>query len=195
MHNRFCVILFALLGLGCQAPPARHVATLSDYPPAVHEAARRENAAAVTLVDGGQLDAAETHLLKAIAADAGFAAAHNNLGHVYFHQSRLVLAVREFHRAAELLPAHPEPRNNLGLVYEAAGKLDEAVDCYQQAWKLDSVRAEYLGNLARARVRRGDPAGEVLPLLTRIAQTDPRRDWAKWAQEMIAKRPVNAPAP
>ena len=50
----------------------------------------------------------------------------------------------------KLMPNQPEPLNNLGLVFEATGKLDEATDSYTKAVTLEPDNVQALGNLARA---------------------------------------------
>src|SRR5206468_4004250 len=108
------------------------------------------------LLDNGDFQAAETELKAALSADITCRPAHNNLGKVYFHQNKLYLAAWEFQYAMKLMPNQPEPPDNLGLVFEIAGKLDDAADSYARAVALEPENVHALGNLARAHVRRGD---------------------------------------
>ena len=75
---------------------------------------------------------------------------------------------------------------NLGLVYEKAHQLDQAVEWYQKAIEMDPDAPEILGNLARARLRRGDSDHELKKLLEGLAVKDPRPEWSRWAEEQAA---------
>ncbi len=105
---------------------------------------------AMELIEQSKWPQAEALLQKAIEADVMFGQAHNNLGSVYVHENNLYQAAWEFQYAAKLMPYQPEPRSNLGLVMEEAGKLDEAVDSYDQAIKIDPDNPQFVGNAARA---------------------------------------------
>jgi Flp pilus assembly protein TadD len=128
---------------------------------------------------------AEALLQKAIEADVMFGQAHNNLGTVYVHENNLYQAAWEFQYAAKLMPYQPEPRSNMGLVLEEAGKLDEAVDSYDEALKIDPDNPQIVGNSARARVRRGDKDARVRELLGKVISADDRPDWVQWAREKL----------
>lgn len=76
---------------------------------------------------------AEELLRQALTADLFFGPAHNNLGVVYLGQQKLYEAAGEFEWAKKLMPGHPDPRVNLGLVMEAAGRTAEAMASYEAA--------------------------------------------------------------
>jgi Tfp pilus assembly protein PilF len=76
---------------------------------------------------------AEEMLRQALTADLFHGPAHNNLGVVYLGQQKLYEAAGEFEWAKKLMPGHPDPRVNLGLVMEAAGRNDEAMASYEAA--------------------------------------------------------------
>lgn len=126
---------------------------------------------------------AEQHFRAALDADIMYGPAHNNLGRVYFLQERFYEAAWEFQYAAQLMPHRPIPRNNLGLVFEATGQLDEAEEHYALALASEPDNPEFLGNLARAKVRRGERSAELLGLLQQIVMKDHRPEWRRWAQE------------
>jgi Tfp pilus assembly protein PilF len=147
------------------------------------EEALRRNAEALGKMDLGDLEQAERLFKEGIAADANCGPVHNNLGGLYFRQNKLYLAALEFQCAFNLMPNQSEPANNLGLVYEKAHQLDQAVEWYEKAIERDADTPEILGNLARARLRRGDGDSELKKLLERLAIKDPRPEWSKWAEE------------
>jgi Flp pilus assembly protein TadD len=136
-------------------------------------------------MDQGNYPAAETELKAALAADVMHGPAHNNLGKVYYHDKKLYLAAWEFQYAAKLMPNVPEPRNNLGLVFESAGKLDDAIGSYDEARQMEPDNVQILGNLARARVRRGDNDESTRELLRQLVLRETRPDWANWARERL----------
>ena len=85
--------------------------------------------------------------------------------------------------AADLFfgPAH----NNLGLVFEAVGKLDDAAKWYEAALELEPDTPEIIGNLARLYVRRDPRDPRTRELLEDIILKDTRPDWSSWARERL----------
>jgi hypothetical protein len=138
-------------------------------------------------VRGGKCDfaKAEERLQHALAADVRFGPAHHSLGVLYFWQNKLYLAAWEFEYAARLMPDRFEPLNNLGLVYESVGKLDQAKMYYCLAREKAQCSAEVIGNLARVSLRSGQSANAIRPLLEDVLATDPRPEWRRWAGETL----------
>lgn len=195
MRTALCVMLL-LVTVGCSSkkPPAGpNYQTVGRDPRRDTETARAENARAVELMDKGEWSKAEDALKRALAADVMFGPAHNNLGKIYYRQNKLYLAAWEFEYAAKLMPHQAEPKNNIGLVYEAAGKWNEAVDHYDQALSIEPENPELIGNAARARIRRGDTGPEVRQLLQKLVMIDTRPQWVSWAKRrlvMIPESPI-----
>lgn len=190
----FPLIALAGLGLvgGCasnKSPAAHDYKTRVDDPRRDSDVARDDNAKAADLIDSGNYPGAEKLLRDALTADIGYGPAHNNLGKVYYRQKRLYLAAWEFEYATKLMPNQPEPRNNLGLVFESVGKLDDAVKYYGQAMGLEPDNGQFIGNLARARVRRGDGGEPVRDLLDKLVLRDDRPEWVAWARRRLALMP------
>jgi Flp pilus assembly protein TadD len=191
----------ALFAAGCRSagPTAgSDYVTIAEDPRRDTQAARLRNARAARLIEEGKLDEAEKHLRAALAADLFFGPAHNNLGTVYFRQEKHYLAAWEFQYAAKLMPNKAEPRSNLGLVFEAVGRLDEAADWYEKAIALEPENVQIAGNLARAYVRLNRKDDRTRQLLKDIALKDTRPRWRAWAQERllaIGASPAPAGAP
>lgn len=160
--------------------------TIDSSPYHDTDRARRQNDDAITMIEKGKLDRAEKLLQEALIADVTFAPAHNNLGQLYFLQGKMYLAAWEFEYARELMEDRPEPHNNLGLVYESVGRLDQAIEMFSGAYALDSENPVYIGNLARARLRRGDRDEETAHLLDELRIYDTRPDWLAWAHYELA---------
>ncbi len=68
-------------------------------------------------------------------------------------QKKLYLAAWEFQYASTLMPNRAEPRNNLGVVFESVGKLDDAAEWYEAALQIEPDTPEVISNLARVYVR------------------------------------------
>jgi Flp pilus assembly protein TadD len=197
-----CVFVGALLA-GCAAQSSRAPAKPAGYqtaaPDPLHdtELARAEHARAVGLMDKGDYDGAEAALKAALTADVMFGPAHNNLGKVYFHKGELYLAAREFDYAMKLMPNQPEPANNLGMVFETRGRLDDAVSSYGKAAALEPDNVQILGNWARARamrVRRGERDPDLVALLNKLVARETRPDWLAWEQRELLRLSSQPPA-
>lgn len=187
------VILIALAVQGCASDdrsassisPAKYSATDVDQRDTA--LARKENLLGLNLLQLEKYPDAETHLQKALTADILYGPAHNNLGTLYFRQAKFYLAATEFQYAGKLMPRQPEPRNNLGLVFEATGKMNDAIAFYDKAAALDPENPEFVGNSARARFRRGDQSEEFREMLARLVATDSREEWVDWARQTLKK--------
>jgi Flp pilus assembly protein TadD len=192
-RNTFGLATVLLLGTACipgcssaARPHADGYQTVARDPRRDAEFARRENARAVALMDKAD-DSAEAALKSALDADIMCGPAHNNLGTLYYRQHKLYLAAWEFQYATKLMPDQSEPPNNLGMVFEAVGKLDEAADSYGKALALAPENVQAMGNLARAKVRRGDHDADVRALLERLVLRDDRTDWLAWEKKTLAR--------
>lgn len=164
--------------LGCSVPPPRIEGRAGR--PAVASAASL-NQGALEAIAEGRFEAAEELLQKALRSGESSGVLHNSLGQLYYARGELYLAAWEFEIASKALPHRAEPWNNLGLVYEASGRLDKAVDEYRRALDADPENIRILGNLARARFRLGDRAEDLVPLLERLTSQHPSADWRSWA--------------
>lgn len=129
---------------------------------------------------------AERLLNEALVADVTYGPAHNSLGMLYYQQGKLYLAAWEFEYAAKLMPSMPEPYNNLGLVYEKAGKYDEAISYYAMALSHSDGNPEVVGNLVRTRMIVGDRDGEIKDMVSDLALNHPNPRWQKWARDQVA---------
>jgi Tfp pilus assembly protein PilF len=180
------LIAAACVAMSCTA----HSTTLSPggYRAITADPGRDTDAAAhfdqvgLDFLDAGDLDKAEAAFQQALAADVTYGPAHNNLGKVFFKQKAWYKAAWEFDYACSLLPKHAEPQNNLGLVLEASGELDRAVEPYRKAITLAPDNIVYRANLVRTLVRRGDRTDEVRGLLEQVAGQDTRPEWRDWAR-------------
>jgi len=188
MKNRvmksWVAMLLLTLAFGC----ASSHSNLQNDPAANARQAMAELTEGTKLLSEKKYDEAEGHFRRALQFDSYSGLAHNNLGMVYFNLGNLYDAANEFQAAGKLLPSYPEPRNKLGLTLEAGDKFDEAIAEYQAAVDLDPENPELLGNLVRAKVRRGDQDQHVRELLVHLMQIETRPEWQLWEQRELSAR-------
>ena len=153
------------------------------------ESARRQTAQAKALMEEGDYAQAESVLRAALEADLFYGPAHNNLGAAYYRQKKLYLAAWEFQYAANLMPNRPQPKNNLGMVLEDVGRTEEAQENYAAAMSLEPDNAEFIGNLARCRIRGGQRTPETRDLLQQLLLKDTRPQWVQWARRELMNMP------
>ncbi len=92
----------------------------------------------------------------------------------------------EFQYASTLMPNRAEPLNNLGVVFEAVQKLDDAADRYEQALEINPDQPSVICNLARIYVRRNRKDERTKNLLQQIVLRNPSEQWSTWASERLA---------
>ena len=159
--------------------------TLAESPLRDTETAREKTMEATACLDRGALEEAEAQLNEALIADVKYGPAHVALGTVYFRRGDFYLAAWEYEYAAREMPNRPEPHNNLGLIFESAGKLDEATDAFAYAMSLAPEEPEFLGNYLRARLKQGDRSHELRPMLEQLVMLERRPEWRMWAQQAL----------
>lgn len=153
------------------------------------QTACEKHAKALVLLENGckpcDFEKAERLLNEALVADVTYGPAHNSLGMLYFQQSKLYLAAWEFEYAAKLMPEMAEPFNNLGLVYEKAGKYEEALSYYAMALSHNDGNPVVLGNIVRVRMVTGDRSGDLKNMVSDLALNHPNPSWQRWARDQV----------
>jgi Tfp pilus assembly protein PilF len=124
---------------------------------------------------------AEKLLRQALSMDLYFGPAHNNLGVVFLAQGKRYEAAQEFEWAKKLLPGHPDPRVNLGLCFEDAGRLDETLEHYATALEVHPGYLPAIQGAASATLRMGRPDQRLRGWLDEIALRGESADWRGWA--------------
>ena len=142
-------------------------------------------------------DSAESLLREALRADLYHGPAHNNLGVLLLKKKDLYGAANEFEWARKLMPGHPDPRVNLALTLERAGRTDEAMKTYEAALDVYPGYMPAIEAVTRLLVRRGSGAGadrhmtyseeELRANLSEIAMRGSSERWRRWATEQLAK--------
>ncbi len=118
-------------------------------------------------------------------ADVTYGPAHNTLGMLYLKQHKLYLAAWEFEYANKQMPERFEPLYNLALVYEAADKLDRAIEYASMAFSIAPRNADVMETLIRTRLRNGESIEEVRPLVKEVLFYETRPSWVCWAKEQL----------
>ncbi len=133
-----------------------------------------------------RLNLAEKLLREALAADLYHGPAHNNLGAVCLKQQKLYEAAGEFEWARKLMPGHPDPRMNLALTLERAGRTDEAISTYRTALEVYPGHIPTYQALTRLQLRKNKPDEQTRPMLQAVALQGESQPWREWAQKMLA---------
>lgn len=175
------IVVPALCAAGCSAPRSTH-----PYEPqtqAARDTAKSQRltqeAAAILSKDPIR---AESLLRDALAADLWHGPAHNNLGVIYLKRGDLYAAASEFEWARKLLPNHPDPRVNLAVTLEHAGRTDEALSTYASALDVYPQYLPAVQALARLQVRCGRTDDRTAGMLREIALRGQTEEWRAWAQ-------------
>jgi tetratricopeptide (TPR) repeat protein len=142
---------------------------------------------AALAIDKGDYQTAERLLRDALGHDLYFGPAHNNLGVVHLKHARLYEAASEFEWARKLMPGHPDPRINLALVLEQAGKTDDAIEAYAAALEVYPDHLGAMQGLARVRVRSGLIDESTRSMLSEIALRSESQEWRTWAHVQMGK--------
>lgn len=176
------------LGVGCAAN--RQPATYSPMTEAGRDTAASERLTQdATRLMSSDPRRAETLLRDALNADLYNGPAHNNLGALYLSQGRLYEAAGEFEWARKLMPGHPDPRLNLALTLEKAGRTDEALTTYATALEVYPEHIPTMQALTRLQLRCGQRDDRTLRMLDEVAlrgETQSWRDWARFQRVNLA---------
>ena len=190
------ILLAASLALqGCSSSNATNPYTSQN------EGARDTAKAQRLTQEGAELMAedpekAERLFREALAADLWHGPAHNNLGVILLNREAWYEAAGEFEWARKLMPGHPDPRMNLALTLEKAGRVDEALATYETALEVYPGHIPTIQALARLQLRSGQPDNRTQGFLREIALAGESQQWRAWAHERLALEPnANASQP
>lgn len=131
-------------------------------------------------------DKAEKLLREALTADLTFGPAHNDLGVLELNRGHLYEAASEFEWARKLIPGHPDPRMNLALTLEKAGRNEEALATYNTALEVYPGHMPTMQALARLQVRTNRTDDRTSGYMSEIALAGETPEWRHWAQSRLA---------
>lgn len=187
----FCILLVAsYVGSGCALQQR------SDPYAPISEAARDTQRAAalnekaqelLAKQDDASLAKAETLLRESLGADLYFGPAHNNLGVIYLSRGQLFEAAGEFEWARKLMPGHPDPRINLAMTLESAGRNQDAMETYRTALEVYPDHIAAMQGLARLQIKSGKPDEKTEAMLAQIAMRGETAEWKEWAKSQLVR--------
>ncbi len=132
---------------------------------------------------GSQLEAIEAYE-QAIELDPGHAAAHINLGTLYYNRQNYAQAEAHYRSAVEADSKYALAYFDLGNVLDETGRLQEAIRAYQQALLLAPTYADAHYNLALAYEKLKQPR-QALPHWRSYVKLDTSGPWAVHARNQI----------
>ena len=132
---------------------------------------------------------AERLLREALTADIYFGPAHNNLGVLYLEQGKLFEAANEFEWARKLMPGAPDPRMNLALTLEVAGRVTEALSEYETALEVSPEHVPTMQALARLIVQEEPDNQRLRGLFETVSMRSKSADWRAWAGAQLSRYP------
>lgn len=139
----------------------------------------------------GNVDAAKEAMLRAMVENAGFYAAHAELGRIALAQNNAEEAVSEYSQAVELNGTDGYVRYQYAQALSAAGRHDDAVLEYRRAQQLEPYYADIDLHLAVALERAGKTP-EALVAYRRFVQRAPRRNAEQITRVQARIRTVEA---
>jgi tetratricopeptide (TPR) repeat protein len=181
------LILAMLTGfvLGCAGSSGSSTGPYSPQSAALRDPARASQLTqeALKVIDKDPVRA-ETLLREALTADLYHGPAHNDLGVLYLKRSPPMLyeAAGEFEWARKLIPGHPDPRVNLALTLEKAGRTDDALNAYETALEVYPHYLPAIQGLARLQLRTGKPDQRTNEFLQEIMMRGDTEQWRQWAR-------------
>ena len=168
-----CLLLTAIAG--CQT-------TMTDDP--IRPPAATLNAQGIAAKEP---DKAKQFFQRAIAADHLYGPAYTNLGIIYLKEGNYYEAAKAFDQAIKMMPNASSPRLYMGLVYEEAGELANALEQLTHALKLAPDSMEHLQALTRVLVKLEQIDTSTINHLKRIASQGTDVSWRTWAKGLIVK--------
>lgn len=182
-HAALLLLLISITIIGCSHRTSNPYSTQSEVARNPLRAQKLTRQAA-DLIENDKTKA-ERLLRDALTADLYHGPAHNNLGVLYLSQSKLYEAASEFEWARKLMPGHPDPRMNLALTLERAGRIDEALATYDTALEVYPNHLPTIQALVRLQLRHNQTDDRTGNFLKEIAL---RSDsyWQQWARIQMA---------
>jgi tetratricopeptide (TPR) repeat protein len=128
---------------------------------------------------------AERSYRRAIELEPSLAAAHTNLGNIYFRRGQIDDARAEFEAALEYEPGQPEARYNLANLLDDTGETDHAIAELRRVCRTNPEFADAHYNLGLILARVGGVA-QAKTHLEQYLALDPRSEWAERGREFLA---------
>jgi Tfp pilus assembly protein PilF len=177
---------------GCVSQPRSEVASPIGE---IDNSSLRASALAEAAGARMSTDAKDAHRLlqQALEIDPYCGSAHNNIGILYLRGLLpdrgvdLFTAAESFQLAAKLLPGRPDPRMNLGLVMERAGRLDDALHSFRSAVEASPSHMPSVEALTSLEIRLGRGETDTRARLELIALGGTTETWRQWARDRLLR--------
>jgi len=124
--------------------------------------------------------------MQLLEAEPDHAAAHINLGTLYYNRQNFVSAEEHYKAAVAADPRYALAYFDLGNVLDETGRITQAVTAYETAIRLAPTYADAHYNLALAYERLGQPR-QALPHWQTYVKLDRSGPWAVHARNQIAR--------
>jgi predicted O-linked N-acetylglucosamine transferase (SPINDLY family) len=124
--------------------------------------------------------------LRVIELEPGHAAAHINLGTLYYNRQDFVSAEKHYRQAIQADPRYALAYFDLGNVLDETGRIDDAIAAYRTAIQLAPTYADAHYNLALAFERQRQPRRALVHWRT-YAKLDRVGPWSVHARNRIAR--------
>jgi len=131
-------------------------------------------------------DEAIATYLRVVELEPNHAAAHINLGTLYYNRQDFVAAEKHYRMAVEADPRYALAYFDLGNVLDETGRIEDAIAAYRTAVQLAPTYADAHYNLALAYERMRQPR-QALPHWKTYAKLDRLGPWAVHARNQIAR--------
>ncbi|MCP4003690.1 MAG: hypothetical protein GY725_05795 [bacterium] len=178
-------LLVFVLAVGCASSPPGPYTTPAEVERDTQRAEQLTRQAADLIISNPV--AAEELLREALTADIFHGQAHNNLGVIFLRREEFYEAAHEFEWARKLLPGHPDPRVNLALTLDHAGRENDAFDAYETALEVAPGYLPAIQGIARLTVRTGRDDARLPTWLDEIVLAGEDESWRNWARRMASK--------
>lgn len=183
MNHPVRLIVCALAGtllIGCAA--SRSANTISI--PVQDESAQIAEARRLALAAQNTDDALEAIALyrRAVSTYRNLAPAWNNLGVLLMSTHRYLDAAESFTTASEIAPTDPRPLYNLGLTWEEAGYLRDALRHYGRALERDPRYQPALRGALRAERLLGQASDRTLRWIRTALGQEQDETWRTWLE-------------
>jgi tetratricopeptide (TPR) repeat protein len=123
---------------------------------------------------------------RVLQLDPDHAAAHINLGTLYYNRQDFVLAEEHYRRAVAIDPRYALAYFDLGNVLDETGRVDEAISAYQTALQLAPTYADAHYNLALAYEKIKEPR-KALKHWRAYTKLDTVGPWAIHARNQVKR--------
>ena len=183
-----CACLCAAGLLGCDNPHKKAALVVNKELSKLQENSRHSAELyrqALAARDANNAAGARKLLQDAVEIDNRNARAWMTLGILLYEKDDLARAAQAFDSAAKAEPHRYEPHYNLGIVLEAAGRYERAIEEYEMALTLCADQNEVRENLARCLIKNRAQPQNAKRLIEQALRVETRPEWVSWLNSQL----------